>query len=188
VGWHMKKKREMANYFTSSDPNHGISRDIFWHTVWFMFQFPLLQMHRLMKLKTLTSMKLQASGRSHFGLVHDGQNYEAICMQASPNSSGVTGDCRPILTMTSPTHSYGVSIKEADTPGTMRGSSKGTHLICHKTVEHTGRWWETENARGSWSRNANGPIEVPGPKHEHLCASTCIVHVSVSAVSSLKTN
>ena len=29
VGWHMKKKREMANYFTSSDPNHGISRDIF---------------------------------------------------------------------------------------------------------------------------------------------------------------
>ena len=101
VGWHMKKTREMANYFTSSDPNHGISRDIFWHTVWFMFQFPLLQMHRLIKLKTLTSMKLQASGRSHFGLVHDGQNYEAICMQASPNSSGVTGDCRPILTLCS---------------------------------------------------------------------------------------
>ena len=66
VGWHMKKTREMANYFTSSDPNHGISRDIFWHTVWFMFQFPLLQMHRLIKLKTLTSMKLQAGGRSHF--------------------------------------------------------------------------------------------------------------------------
>jgi|Cyp1metagenome_2_1107374.scaffolds.fasta_scaffold282253_1 hypothetical protein len=32
----------------------------------FMFQFPLFQVLKRIKLKTLTSMKLQAGGRSHF--------------------------------------------------------------------------------------------------------------------------
>ena len=51
------------------------------------------------------------------------RNMRAYTCSHPQTSSEVEGDCRPTLTMTSPTHSYGVGINEEDTLGTMRSQN-----------------------------------------------------------------